>query len=355
MLESEKAKSMTRKEYLKKKKKEKSVLPWLKNLALILVIVALSIYVVNQLKVYNSVTDIANKMLEENRLVKTYKMYFMADTYVKDDNESILYYYQGVDESRTEIKSGKGLSSISIDNSDNLYGIKNKALLKISVAEDTSEAIVAEDTSAYYINGDDIYVYKDYGKNDSKTGIYNIKGEQLIEGIVYQMLCDSQNIYVVTPSTTSRSLVVYSIDGEKKQVLSDKDIVTNIVMDDEYIYYSTSSKKDCICRVAKSGGEIKSISHNSCAKDSTGFSNTNTMAVYNGNVLYISSGDNKIYITGEESDSIVVDNEVTMLQLNGRMLYFALKDKIEIYRYNLEKSVLEKITSARMSEMICIN
>lgn len=355
MLESEKVKSMTRKEYLKKKKKEKSVLPWLKNLALILVIIALSIYVVNQLKVYNSVTDIANKMLEESKLIKTYKMYFLADTYVKDDNENILYYYQGTDESRIEIKSGKGISNISIDSSGNIYGIKDKALLKINVADDTSEIIVAEDTSAYYLSGDDIYVYKDYGKNDKKTGVYNIGGKQIIEGQVYQMICDNKNIYVITPSTTARSLVAYSIDGEKKQVLSYKDIVTNIVSDDEYIYYSTSSKKDCICKVNKAGGEIVTVSHNACAKDSKNFSKTNTMTVYNGSVIYIASADNKIYITGEESDSLVVDNEVTMLQLNGRMLYFSLKDKIEIYRYNLEKSILEKITSARMSEMICIN
>lgn len=354
MLESEKVKSMTRKEYLRKKKKEKSVLPWLKNLVLILVIVALSIYVVNQLKVYNSVTDIANKMLEESKLIKTYKMYFLADAYVKDDNESILYYYQGTDESRTEIKSGKGLSSISLDNLGNIYGIKDKALLKINVAEDSSEVVVAEDVSAYYLSGDNLYVYKDYGKNDEKTGVYNADGKQIIEGQVYQMICDSKNIYVITPSATSRSLVVYSLSGEKKQVLSDKDIVTNIVADDEYIYYSTSTKKNCICKVKKSGGEITTISQNACVADSVNFSKTKTMAVYNGNVIFVSDSDNKIYVTGEE-DSVVVDNEVTELQLNGRMLYFSLKDKIEIYRYNLEKSVLEKITSARMKEMICVN
>ena len=70
MLETEKEKSMTRKEYLKYKKKKNRSLPWLKNIALLLVIVALSLYVVNQLKVYTSVTEIANKMLEESKLIK---------------------------------------------------------------------------------------------------------------------------------------------------------------------------------------------------------------------------------------------------------------------------------------------
>ncbi len=355
MLESEKVKSMTRKEYLKKKKKEKSALPWLKNIALILVIIALSIYVVNQLKVYNSVTDIANKMLEESRLIKTYKIYFMADTYIKNDNEKILYYYQGSDESRTEIKSGKGLSNIAIDNMNNIYGVKDKALVKINSIEDTSEVICSENVSNFVLNDNNIFVYKDYGKSDDKTGIYNLKGEQIIKGTIYQMLCDASNMYVVEPGTTSRSLVKYSLDGNGKKVLSEKDIVTNIIQDDDYIYYSASSKKDCICKVNKNGGEITTISKNACLKDATSFAKTNTMAVYNGNVLFMSPGDNKVYITGEETDSIVVDNAVSQIQLNGRMLYFSLKDKIEIYRYNLEKSVLEKITSARTDEIICIN
>lgn len=355
MLESEKNKSMTRKEYLKKKKKEKSVLPWLKNIALLLVIVALSIYVINQLKVYNSVTDIANKMLEESKLIKTYKIYFMADTYEKDDNDKILYYYQGTDESRRELKSGRGLSSISIDSSNNMYGIKDNTLIKINTIEDVSEVICSENVANYVLNRDNIFIYKDYGKSDEKTGIYNLKGEQIIEGIVYQMLCDENSIYVIEPSTTSRSLVKYSFSGNGKIVLSEKDIVTNIIQDDEHIYYSSSSKKDCICKVSKDGGVIKTISNTACLKDTTNFSKTNTMAVYNGNVLFVASSDNKVYITSEETDNIIVDNAVSQIQLNGHMLYFSLKDKIEIYRYNLEKGVLEKITSARTNEMICIN
>lgn len=355
MLESEKEKSMTRKEYLKKKKKEKRILPWLKNLVLILVIVALSLYVVNQLKVYNSVTDIANKMLEESKLIKTYKMYFMSDTYVKGDDQRILYFYQGTDESRTEIKSGKGLKSISLDDLNNLYGVKDRALLKINVVEDVSEIVVGEDVTNYVLNDEIIYIYKDYGKSDEKTGVYNLDGEQIIGGQVYQMFCDKNNMFVITPDTTSRSIVAYSLDGKQKRVLSDKDIVTNMVIDDEYVYYSTSTKNDCICKVSKAGGEITTISQNPCLKDSVSFSKTNTMAVYNGNVVYISSSDDKVYITGSDSDGAVVDNEVSEIQLDGRMLYFALKGKIEIYRYNLEKSVLEKITSARMNEMICIN
>lgn len=355
MLESEKIKSMTRKEYLKKKKKEKSILPWLKNIALLLVIVALSIYVVNQLKVYNSVTDIANKMLEESKLIKTYKMYFMADTYEKGDNEKILYYYQGTDESRKELKSGKGLKNISIDSSNNLYGIKDKTLIKINTDEDTSEVICSEDVTNYILGGATMYIYKDYGKSDEKTGIYNLNGDHIIEGTIYQMLCDNSSIYVVEPSTTSRSLVKYSLDGNGKKVLSEKDIVTNIIQDDEYIYYSASSKKDYICKVSKSGEEVTTISSTACLKDTTNFAKTNTMAVYNGNVVFVAASDNKVYITGEEADSLVVDNAVSQIQLNGHMLYFSMKDKIDIYRYNLEKSVLEKITSARTDEMICIN
>ena len=214
MLETEKEKSMTRKEYLKYKKKKNRSLPWLKNIALLLVIVALSLYVVNQLKVYTSVTEIANKMLEESKLIKTYNMYFMGEPYTKDDKENILYYYQGADESRTEIKSGKGLKYIQLDEEGNIYGIKDKNLIKVNVSSDTSEIVVEGDVSNYLIYGKEVLVYKDYGKNSDKTGVYELNGEMLIKGVVYQMIRDLENVYFIQPDTTSKSLIAFSISNK---------------------------------------------------------------------------------------------------------------------------------------------
>ncbi len=355
MLETEKEKSMTRKEYLKYKKKKNRSLPWLKNIALLLVIVALSLYVVNQLKVYTSVTEIANKMLEESKLIKTYKMYFMGEPYTKDDKENILYYYQGADESRTEIKSGKGLKYIQLDEEGNIYGIKDKNLIKVNVSSDTSEIVVEGDVSNYLIYGKEVLVYKDYGKNSDKTGVYELNGEMLIKGVVYQMIRDLENVYFIQPDTTSKSLIAFSISNKSKKNLSGKDIVNNIIQDDDNIYYSSSSRKGYICKVSKSGGEAKVISHNSCLVDSYNFYTTSAMGVYGNKVIYINSEDNKVYLTGDNEDEVIVDNEVKQIQLKGNMLYFLLKDKIEIYRYNVEKNMLEKITSARTGEMICSN
>ena len=355
MLETEKEKSMTRKEYLKYKKKKNRFLPWLKNIALLLVIVALSLYVVNQLKVYTSVTEMANKMLEESKLIKTYKIYFMGEPYTKDDKENILYYYQGSDESRTEIKSGKGLRHIQLDQDGNIYGIKDENLIRVNVAEDSAQTVVIGKVANYLISGKNIWVYKDFGKNSEQTGIYDINDKLVVKGIVYQMLCDNENLYVVQPDATSKSLLAFSISNNSKKNLSGTDIVNSVVQDKDYVYYSTNSKKGYICKVSKNGGKIKTISHNACLVDNYGLYDTSVMSVHDGRVLYINSEDNKVYITGETEDSIIVDNTVKQIQMKGNMLYFSLTDKIEIYRYNIEKSVLEKITSARTSEMLCAN
>lgn len=355
MLDIEREKSMTRKEYLKSKKKEKAPLHWLKNVALLLVIVALSLYVINQLKVYNSVTEIANKMVEESKLIKTYKMYFMGEPYTKGDNQRILYYYRGTDESRIEIKSGKGIKFIKLDDENNIYGVKDNNLIKIDTTNDTSETLVIGNISNYVITSNGILVYKDYGKNSSQTGVYNMDGNQIISGVIYQMLSDNKSIYIVKQDSTSRSLLEISLDGKSKKLLSGKDIVNNIVQDEKNIYYSTSSKKGYICKVSKDGGESTIISHSACVTDSVNFSGESTMTAYNGNIIYINSNDNMVYISNQNEDDIVVNNAVDQIQLRGNMLYFTLKDKIEIYRYNIEKGVLEKITSARTNEMICSN
>lgn len=355
MLDTEKKNSMTRKEYLKFKKKSKSRLPWLKNIALILVIAGLSIYIVNELKIYNSVTEMTNKMVEESKLIKTYKIYFMGKPYTSEDKSNFLYFYQGSDESRVELKSGKGLEKIFFSEDGYIYGIKDKSLIKVDVKRDMAEVIAKDNVSDYVLANKNIFLYKDYGSKSEKTGVYNLSGQKIITGTIYQMLADSKRIYVVTPDATSKSLLSFSLDGKAKKLLSNKDIVTNIIQDEEYIYYSTTSKQSRICRVSKEGGEILTISSTQVLDCSSRLNGDSVMCSYNGGIIYINSKDKKVHYIENSKDKVLVDNEVKLIQLRENILYFALKNKIDIYRYNMEKNKLEKITSARSDEMICIN
>ena len=112
---------MSRKEYLKNKRKGKFGIKTVKNVLIVAVIVLLSIYLWKQLNIYNNVTKIANQMLEETALTKTMKMYYVASPYTKEASNSVML-YKSSDESRIKIEGTDSFTNIKLVG-DKLYGI----------------------------------------------------------------------------------------------------------------------------------------------------------------------------------------------------------------------------------------
>jgi len=356
MLLKEREQSMSRKEYLKKLKLNKKKFPYFKHIIISIVMIILFIYVIQQLHVYNTVTEMANKVVEESKLIKTYKMYFMGLPYEKDATENILYLYTGTDESRLEIEAGQGLKDIQLyDNY--IYGLKDNNLIKIDLNTYTVETVCEGDVYTYNISDAGLFVYR-YNKNDgSKTGIYKIeeKEELIINTSIYQMLVDEHFIYVVAKDSTEKTLIRYTLDGKNKKALTSKITVYNIIQDKDNIYYINNSDKNKIYMVSKDGTKNYAITKGSSVIDTSKYNGNHLASVIEDKVIYINSVDNKVYVCSNNEEKILVDNEIKYIQLNGKMLYVALKNKIEIHRLNIETSELEKITSARFSEFIFEN
>ena len=148
---------MTRKEYLKSKKKQNFFLSKFKYILLVIVVVLLGVYVFKQLNVYNNVTKIANKVVEESSLAKTMTMYYVSEPYTKG-GESTVMLYKSNDESRTTIVGSEGFSNILV--SENmLYGIKDNTLYSIDLTTTTKQQVVNKKVQNYSIA-------EHFGKND---------------------------------------------------------------------------------------------------------------------------------------------------------------------------------------------
>lgn len=356
MLAKEREQSMSRKEYLKRLKKNKMKFPLLKPILISVIMIALFVYVIHQLHVYNTVTEMANKVVEESKLIKTYKMYFMSKPYEKEQVDNILYLYTGADESRLEIKDGLGLSNIQVYG-DYLYGIKEGNLVKINTNTYELKQVCEENVVAFSINNSGIFVYRYYKSDASKTGLYKIgeTEELIINKTIHQLSVDDNYIYIVAKDSTEKTLLRYTLDGKSHKSLTEKITVSNIVLDDSYIYYTNNSDKNRIYKVRIDGSQNVAVTQNKCVIDASKYNGNSLFGIYQGNVIYINSEDNKIYLANTEKENVLIDNEVKCLQLNDKMLYVALKNKIEIHRYNLEKNELDKITSARFTEFIFVN
>ena len=132
-MEYSKDNTMTRKEYLKSKKKSKFDFSKLKYVLLFVVVILLGIYVVKQLKIYNNVTQIANKVVEESKLARTMTMYYVSESYTKDGQPTVAL-YRASDESRKTITGTENFTQIKVAD-DLLYGLVDNTLYSVNLTE----------------------------------------------------------------------------------------------------------------------------------------------------------------------------------------------------------------------------
>ena len=348
-MEYSKENVMTRKEYLKSKKKKNKWLSFLKHFLIIAVIILLSIYLYKQLDVYNNVTKIANKVVEETALAKTMTMYYVQKPYIKDGNTNVVL-YKSFDESRTVIKGTEGLNNICIK--DNiLYGMKDNNIYSINLETGEEKLIVEEKVTNYVVNNKTLYYYLEVKKDKEKTGIYKIDKEGtpklVINEEIFDMCVTDKNIYIIAKGKTSRSIIRYDTSGNNKKEISEKYIVNEIKYINSNVYFTTT--KDYSLYVIDKNEKIQKITENKVKA-------IKNLIVYENNIFYINDSDNStIYKINEEKEEMVLKKSVESIQVDGNIIYYKIKDAIGIFKYDILTGNTAQITSARTSEYICKN
>ena len=278
---------MTRKEYLKSKKKNKFDFSKIKHILVFITIVVLSIYVFKQLDVYNSVTKIANKVVEETALTRTMTMYYVSESYTKEDVSCVML-YRSSDESRTKIDGTDEMYNITL-NDNKLYGLKDEMLSYIDLITMSGTQVLDTKIKEYIVKGDEIYYYN--YESDKKAGIYRYdiktdESNQVISGKIYQMTVDDNYIYVVAAGKTSKSIIRYNLNGENKKELSDKYIVSHIAVYGDNVFF-INSKDSKLYMVPRAGGEIKKVTDNSVKTTGLDYSAYSSLIAIDDNVYYI--------------------------------------------------------------------
>lgn len=341
-MEYSKENIMTRKEYLKSKKKNRFDFKLLKYALLIITIVLLGIYVFKQLNVYNNVTKMANKVVEETALAKTMTMYYVSNPYTKE-GENVVMLYKSYDESRTKISGSENFQNIKVvDNK--LYGIVNDTLYYIDLTTQEKIEILKDSIKSYYILNNKVYY-------STKKGIYiydieSKKQDLIIEKNAEQFIVQDEYIYIIAPSKTSKSVIRYSINGKDKLDITDKEIVSKIEVLNNKIYYINSSDKDRIYVVNTNGKNKQKLTDTGAINVKA--TQTDVYFVTSENVL------NKINLKSSKEETIVKKN-ITNIDIVDNVLYYTIKNDLGIYRINLETGKKDKITSIRADEYICIN
>lgn len=345
-MEYSKDNTMTRKEYLKSKKKSNFWLSKIKYLLFVIVVILLGIYVFKQLNVYNNVTKIANKVVEEAMLTQTMIMYYVSEPYSKE-GKNMVTVYKAYDKSRSTIQGTEDFTNIKLKENV-LYGICKNKLYSIDLETNAKEQLTDLEVKDYILDNNAIYIQT---KNDVQR--YNTETnelKQIIKGKTEKILVSNNSIYVIAAGKTEKSIIRYNLNGEGKKQLSEKYIVKSMKIIEDNVYFVNSNDSKLYV-VPKNGGDIKVVS-----KGKT--NSADNLASYNDNIYYINIGDeNTLYShntkTGEEK--CIVKKNISSLQMDGKILYYNLNNSIGIYRLDIESGKTEQVTSARTKQYICKN
>ena len=348
---------VSRKEYLKKKKREKtkralrkiSSRTWI-LLAFILII---SVYVIHQFYIYNTKHRLVQTLPDEISSMKEYNIYYVSETYAYDA-ENQLKSMSTSSSDKLTIDEGLGITNIKVNN-NNVFGIKNGSLIKIdnSLKEDKVTTLIEKNVKGFTIYKNEIYAYLNGEGNEA--GIYTIskKGKlnKIISGAVYQLLADKNHIYVVE---SNKNIVRYKKDGKEQEVLVNNSSAASIIQDEKAIFFVNIKDSNTLYRVDKETKKIEKVSKTATLFNGIASMDGNSfMGVYDNVAYYINTKDsNKLYKSSVESkeDVAVLEDSIQILDVIDSTIFYKVKNDIGVYRYDILNGISSQVTSARVLE-----
>ena len=351
---------VSRKDYLKNKRKSKFKKFKIIPIFLGLLIIGLSFYVFKELKRYNEETQIAKEIIEQNALVNTEKVYYVGKSYTKETDTQLIC-YSALDKSRKELKKGQNLKNIQIDG-EYIYGTLEGVLHRLNVTEDKKEKISNIKVSGYYVAKNGIYIYTE----DTKMkGLYFIEKEskketKLLNETIYQIAADDNNIYVLLQNGSIKSIAVFDLTGKNKNIITENKNVSNMYVSSKKIYFSNMSDGGKIYSGSKSGRDILKVSDKvitSYKVKEKSFANNEIMLELDNKLYFIEKSSQNIIVVDlkNNKEKVLLDQKVINIKyMSDKEICYTKAGDIGIYIYELETKLTEKLTSARTSEFICI-
>lgn len=349
--------TMTRKEYLKMRKKKNKRKKSKITYVLITCLLLLSVYVFSQLYVYS-----ANKNIQYNPGDKVYEdyydIYYSIPTYtynIKHDLVSVSA--EGIEK---KLLISDGFSNIQkIENK--IYGIKDKKIFSYDIETGTTALILGDDNlviDKFIIDKNVIYLVS--GKaGEGKLQTAELDGKNLKEiynKYAYQLYVDGNAVYVIANEKSNYNLIkINTFDNSNSVMISDK-VVNNIYVIEDYVYFSNGSDDKKLYKINKEKFEdVSKVSDIPVVFDKE-FTNINggyAILGYKGDIYFIANTDgNKLCVVGinNEKTDTVLDIQVEKMRLKDRYIFYTVKDELGLFSYNIETKDLRKVTEKRFSE-----
>lgn len=349
---------LTRKEYLKRKKKQaKNLKQRSKITYIILSLVAIvSIYLISQIYVYSKENNFKYVEGDGMKDQKVYNIYYVTEGYTYNPVYTLNSIYSNGFEDKV-VYSNSGLTDIKIDG-EYIYGSKEGGIYKLKKGNNELEPLVEKDVSKFVLDSERLY----FTQGDDEVLKYLDLNTKEIQDVgidnVSEILVDNDSIFIVKDEKTRKTLYKVNKGTHEKVELTKNSNVSYIIQDNENIYYVNKKDANKIYFVNKNGNEeikiadIVSVSDNGQIKEVDG---SKYMFVYNGCLFYVNIEDsNSLYKINLSDKSIekVLPMSVEILQDIGGTVFYKVKGEMGVYLYNYETNFMSQVTKRKIKEFM---
>lgn len=345
---------ITRKEYLKRKKKQEKSLNKKSKISYIMIValVLLAVYVFFQFYVYSKTNNYKYVEGEGVSEQKVYNMYYVTEGYTYDPVYS-LNSVRSDGFNDTLIYQNSGMHDI-VSKKDYIYGIKNGALCRFSKNDSETETLVESGVDKFTLTDSRVYYI-----SNSKLNYIDInskeKKELSVDGIS-EIVVDSNALFVAKSNKAKKNLVKYDLEGTSEKVLTDSSNVSYIVQDENNLYFVNKSDGNKIYKIGKDGNGYAAL------PDAKGMADKGNIKEVDGNKYMFVSKNKLYYINPDDTNALwsinlddntkekVIYGTVQILQNVDNTVFYKMKNEMGVYLYNYDTKFMSKVTNRNVSE-----
>lgn len=349
---------ISRKEYLKRKRKNSKLLKKRSKITYILlaIFLALAVYIVVQLIIYRRYNNFKYTLGEGVNAQAVYNIYFITEGYTYDPVYSISS-ITSLGENETSILPSCNIEKVIVEQ-DFLYGIRDGALCRVNKNDYTVEELIKDDIRKYvkhnntifYISTDNM-VLKSYNIDTKETKIFDLAN-------VEQILVNEDNVFAVTHTTEEKSIYRFNFDGQGKTKISSDAEVSYAIENNGVIYFVNRADSNYIYKVNTSGEGLSKVA--------------NIKSIYtkgkndevNGNKYMFIRENNLYYINPDDEDSLwrynlddgtnerVISASIEILQNVDNTVFYKIDKEMGVYLYNYDTQFMSLVTRRRVKEFV---
>lgn len=352
---------ISRKEYLKRKRKSSKLLRKRSKITYILVcvFVALFIYIINQIVVYRRYNNLKYTIGNDVESQAIYSIYYVTEGYTYDPVYSVSNILSSGKNEKSVLPSSD-IAQISVTK-DYIYGVKNNIICRINRDNYDVEEIVNDDVKKYIVFNDHIFYIS---SDDRRLKSYNISNGEIKDLDLTntdEILANEDNVFGITHSNTEKSLYRMGYDGSNKEKITNDEKVSYAIIDNDTIYFVNKSDDNKIYRINVNSKDTSKVA------DIKGVADDGVIKEVNGS-KYMFIKDEKLYYINTEDESTlwsydlntsdkqkIISSPIEILQNIDDTIFYKINKEMGVYLYNYNTKFMSLVTKRRVKEFVIDN